>query len=375
MLFIEPDNRPEVKDILLEHFPKKNKQLNAQPSIYMPIRHANDVFQSKLLMLFLTRGIREDLQFQLGSDISQLEGKFGDVIFKFQVNCSSDTKEINQHWRYLYVEAKNKKETLKITTNQLLNNKLGDFCLAKYFRSYHEIRRRGDEIVNCIICTNIGFDVNNIKKNGFRLEIVNSLPSNILIFDRISLIVGGKRPTCYKLVIEDQLRQKFIEHWSDSYLLAKRLHQHATTSKPMMLHLGVFKLYQSSLIKENVLDSNTKNFHNDFVNSVNLSSGAKILRRILCKLKGYDDLKDWKFKMKIKKTTTSTENFSCDSLPQMLTVEDVDEFFNKLVFAVDKPNVIELNDILNEEMGHHFDTTLLEQTIWTAFSEKKISFF
>ena len=45
--------------------------------------HGN-VFQLKLLMLFLIRGIAAGYQFRLGTEIPGMGGKFDDLIFKFK---------------------------------------------------------------------------------------------------------------------------------------------------------------------------------------------------------------------------------------------------------------------------------------------------
>ena len=180
MLSSDPSKRPEVKDILSEHFPKEIKQpnprpqpvkrRNSRPSVHTPIRHAGDVFQSKLLMLFLIRGIRKGYRFQLGTEMSELGGIFDDLIFKY---CQiDDNEEEKQNWRFLQAKYK-QDEGFEITAIQLLNDNLGDFSLAKYFRSYVAIKRMDENIKDCIICTNIGFEVNSLIKSGLRLVTVN----------------------------------------------------------------------------------------------------------------------------------------------------------------------------------------------------------
>jgi hypothetical protein len=71
---------------------------------------------------------------------------------------------------------------------------------------------------------------------------------------------------------------------------------------------------------------------------VNLSPGAAQLREIICNFKGGEnDLKNGRFKLghKFGKIITRV-----DLLPQKVTDADINEFFDKLVFAVDTPNVI-----------------------------------
>ncbi|XP_046457438.1 uncharacterized protein LOC124204427 isoform X3 [Daphnia pulex] len=380
MLSVDPNKRPEVKDILSEHFPKEVKQLNprpvkrqnSRPLVHTPIRHASDVFQSKLLMLFLIRGIRKGYQFELGTQMSELGGIFDDLIFKYQVDTSKDNKP---KWRYRFVQAKYKQdETFKITGIQLLNGNLGDFCLAKYFRSFMEIKRTGEDIKDCIICTNVGLDVNSLIKDGLGLAPVNP-PEDILTFENFS---RGKKPACYKLKITEHLRQKVTvsDYWSDIYLLADKLREHGKFNKVIPLNQDVFKRYHVALVNERVVDLNTKKFHEDFLDSVNLSAGATQLRQIICNFKGGEaDLKNWKFKLSSKFGGITTAATRVDLLPQRVTYQDIDEFFDKLLFAVDTPNVVKLDQILIKEVGQHFKLLGLHmlQSVWNLTYKKFLS--
>ncbi len=370
MLSVDPNQRPEVKDILSEHFPEevKRRNSNSRPSMHISIWHG-EVFQSKLLMLFLIRGIRKGYQFELGMEMSELAGRFDDLIFKYQVDTSNDN---NPNWRYRFVQAKYKQnETFKITGIQLLNSKVGGFCLDEYFRSFMEIKRTGEDVKDCIICTNVGFDVNSLMNDGFQLVAVNS-PEDILTFDNFS---RGKKPACYKLKITEHLRQKVALRWSDIYLLAEKLLEVAANETRERQFSEVLKRYHVALVSERVIDLRTKKFHEDFLGSVNLSLGATQLRQIICHFKGGEaDLKNWKFKLSSyfgRRHDTRCYN----SLPWELTDHDIDEFFDKLVFAVDTPNVAELEEILIEEVGQNFKLLgpRMLQTVWDLTFKKFLS--
>ncbi|XP_057368409.1 uncharacterized protein LOC130689477 [Daphnia carinata] len=356
MLSIEPDKRPKVEDILLEHFPKKVKQLNDRPikppnalgSSRAPLRHARDIFHSKLLMFFLNRGIRQGYEFHMGAKMPSLGGQFGDLVFKYHVNSSAGK---NGSWRYLLVQANYDQEgTFKITAKQLLSTNSGDFNLAKHFRSYLDIRERGDDIHNCIICTNVGFDKEDLSKNDLLLVVVN--PSNTIpTFENPPS--SGQKAACYLLQITDHLRTKFTKDWSDIPLLAKTLLNYAKTYDFYALRIDVLKRNHRALVNERVIDFKTKKFHLDFVNNVNLSPGALQLRQIVCKLIGNEQiLSKWDFNL--------GPNFGKGSknavhvLPPMVKDEDIVEFFNKLIFAVDMPNIADLDQILTDEIGQHF---------------------
>ncbi|XP_045028360.1 uncharacterized protein LOC123466383 [Daphnia magna] len=126
------------------------------------------IFQLKLLMLFLIRGIRAGHAFRLGTEMEDIGGKFDDIIFQYEVD-DGGKRQVNR-----YLQAKHKQnESTKITAGQLFNETEGDFSLLKYFSSYCGILSRGDDIQDCIICTNIGFN-SDIQSKGIQLITVNT---------------------------------------------------------------------------------------------------------------------------------------------------------------------------------------------------------
>ena len=71
--------------------------------------HGN-VFQLKLLMLFLIRGIAAGYQFQLGTEMPEVGGKFDDLIFKFKDETTSNEEQIKS---YRFLQAKHKQNEEK----------------------------------------------------------------------------------------------------------------------------------------------------------------------------------------------------------------------------------------------------------------------
>ncbi len=135
-------------------------------------QHGN-VFQLKLLMLFLIRGISKNYQFELATEMPGLGGKFDNLVFKRQeVDKSTGIKRE----RYRYLQAKHKQdESVRITAAQLLKEDDGDFSLAKYFLSYcRDIKGRAkvgqsDNVQDCILCTNISVDKISLENEGIEL--------------------------------------------------------------------------------------------------------------------------------------------------------------------------------------------------------------
>jgi hypothetical protein len=112
-------------------------------------------FKSKLLTLLCIRGLGAGYKFELGKEnVQDLGGKFDDVIFRYEV---PDETPAGKHWGYQYLQAKDKENenNRKITAHDLLNPKgNGQFSLRKYFLSYCKMRERGDDVSDCIVCTN-----------------------------------------------------------------------------------------------------------------------------------------------------------------------------------------------------------------------------
>lgn len=69
--------------------------------------HGN-VFQLKLLMLFLIRGIASEYQFHLGTEIPGMGGKFDDLIFKWNLVKDGETVRDKRSERFRYLQAKHK---------------------------------------------------------------------------------------------------------------------------------------------------------------------------------------------------------------------------------------------------------------------------
>jgi hypothetical protein len=216
--------------------------------------HGN-VFQLKLLILFLIRGINAGYQFRLGTEIPGMGGKFDDLIFKFK-KTSSNEEQI-ESYRFLQAKHKQNEETEKITAADLLNDNNGEFSLPKYFRSYFRDIIQGskgclaENVHDCIICTNIGFNPadKEYTKSGIELIRLDD-PDKILTFDKIS---DKKISARYKLKKTDKLR-RMMAGWSEVHLLAKTLLEYVDENKKLTINLAIFKSYHVALVNENVID-------------------------------------------------------------------------------------------------------------------------
>nr|CAH0106811.1 unnamed protein product [Daphnia galeata] len=251
-------------------------------------------FESKLLALFCIRALAAGYKFELSKEKEEEGGKLEDLIFRYEV---ADDTPAGKHWRYRFLQAKHKmNEKEKIAADHLLvYNPKGDFSLPKYFHSYYKIRARGEDIQDCIICTNIGFHLDSLAKRGVELVSIDDQPEDILVF-------GAQTKTArYKLQINDEeWHRQLREEWSPIRILAEELKDCATKNKTTDIRAGMLNSYHVALVDENVIDCKTKElgiFHQDFVSdAVNLSEGARELRQTISIL-DEDNWEDWKFKL------------------------------------------------------------------------------
>nr|CAH0106738.1 unnamed protein product [Daphnia galeata] len=249
-------------------------------------------FESKLLALFCIRALAAGYKFELSKEKEEEGGKLEDLIFRYEV---ADDTPAGNHWRYRFLQAKHKiNETDKINADHLIDNNLkGDFNLLKYFHSYYKIRARGEDIQDCIICTNIGFGNSaSLEKGGVDLVSINDQPEDILEF-------GAQTKTArYKLKLNEEWHRKLKEKWSPIRMLAEELKDCATKNKTTDIRVGMLNSYHVALVDELVIDCTTKTFHQDFLSdAVNLSEGARELRQTISALDEKDEWKDWKFKL------------------------------------------------------------------------------
>jgi hypothetical protein len=332
-------------------------------------------FESKLLSLFCVRGLGAGYKFELSKEKEEEGGKLEDLIFRYEV---PDTTPAGKHWQYRYLQAKHKEnEKEKITADHLLDYKpKGDFSLPKYFHSFYKIRTRGDDIHDCIICTNIGFNSDSLEKGGIELVSINDQPEDILEF-------GAQEKTArYKLKInKEDWHRRLKEEWSPVQLLGEELKDCATKSKTTDIRAGMLNSYHVALVDEHVIDCVTKKFHQDFVGEVNLSDGAKDLRQKICELGVNESWKDWK--IKLSKNFGKGQSSVKNSLPRKITEKDVKEFFDKLVFIVNMPNETQFKKIIaTEDVSKYYpidmckiQTTRIFDEIADTFKEKLANFW
>ena len=242
-------------------------------------------FQSKLLFLFFIRAINKKYKFNLATELEEYGGKFDDLVFAKDYGQSVQS--------FMYLQAKHKQhERKKISVADLLNGNNDNFSLTKYFHSYRnnvKIAEGGPQpgdSVDCVICTNIDFDKENLIKNGIQLVTLsqnqlNDLPREMLTFQPI------------KRSVTDVGERKLVEKTNDPqkyYQVAIFLLQCATNPNydPIKYskYIQHYKEIQDTLLvlSKYIIDPNSitgdgkMGFSKDFIDGVGLSKEASTLR-------------------------------------------------------------------------------------------------
>jgi ankyrin repeat protein len=248
------------------------------------------VYQLKLLMLFLKRGLnRYKRSFLLATEMDAAE-KFDDVVLQY----SKGNKLF-----YRALQAKHKQdETQKITANDLLTEKDDEFSLQKYFISYRRIQSKPEfksgTWEDFTICTNIDFGFDGRTDSDYLY--LKKLAKEDFYFERIIesddvLNIEGQR---YRFV-SDQHKEKrsqvisklkpLFEKTSEIKRLAKLLAEYVLIKKDKKGNFKViglseelFKTYHGALAEE-VIDIHHQKFLDHFLNTPeNLSPQAKLFR-------------------------------------------------------------------------------------------------
>lgn len=225
------------------------------PSEGTKLAHHGNIFQLKLLMLFLWRAKESDYTaFRLATELSEAE-KFDDVAFQYQQNNGGT-------WKFRLLQAKHKEGTTvdavlpNIKTADLLSTDDNEaFSLQKYFRSYLKIKQRSkknsiysvfskSEIEDVCVITNIDFDS----------ELRNYFTGNRKGIEKDELLKVHKHrsmkwpeASVYKLKKPENnvivgLVKPIFENTSDFHKLVEELADHILEGKQID-NTGLFKDY------------------------------------------------------------------------------------------------------------------------------------
>ncbi|UPA54715.1 NB-ARC domain-containing protein [Wolbachia pipientis] len=279
--------------------------------------HGN-IYQLKVLMLFLHRGVLYQHSFRLGTEIEEAR-KFDDLVFE----CTQGSKKV---YRFLQAKHTQDEDNKKIGVGNLLTkDKSGEFGLAKYFVSYLKIKNNQDfadgNLKDFIICTNIDFDLDqSTARNTVKKLKVKTLGPN----EEIEILVE---------VIDTS--DVFFKDGGTRY-------------KFSYIHNNMISIMQpafKSAVKETI----------------------KELEKEIKKLQNKSD-KD--SKRKLERNQTWQREFG-RMMNEGRLEDNIKEFFDKLVFAVNQPNEIKLADIIKSELGEQFND-IDRKNVYARFQEKML---
>lgn len=241
------------------------------------------IYQLKLLMLFLKRGLDNKYSvYELATEMD-VAGKFDDVVFKYLIN--GENKESDK-FKHRYLQAKHRvKGDKEITEADFLSEEDTDFSLQKYFISYLKIKKKitAGELQDFIICTNGNFDFSNDDKPGRIIKFRNAL-KKIEKKDDILNVNGSKEAILYCFNLTFEGKEKIYELLKNSALvrLIDAVVECVLNKKSFDLRTPIFKEYHCALVKE-VFDVGSKKFHFNFIYNIELSVSAKKFREIFFK--------------------------------------------------------------------------------------------
>ncbi len=279
--------------------------------------HGN-IYQLKVLMLFLHRGVLYQHSFRLGTEIEEAR-KFDDLVFE----CTQGSKKV---YRFLQAKHTQDEDNKKIGVGNLLTkDKSGEFGLAKYFVSYLKIKNNQDfadgNLKDFIICTNIDFDLDqSTARNTVKKLRVKTLGPN----EEIEILVE---------VID--------------------------TSDVFFKDGGT--RYKFSYIHNNMISGVQPAFE---------SAVEEAMEELEEEIKKLQNKPDQNSKRKLERNQTWQREFG-RMMNEGRLEDNIKEFFDKLVFAVNQPNEIKLADIIKSELGEQFND-IDRQNVYARFQEKML---
>ncbi len=262
-------------------------------------------------MLLLKCAVDRGYSFRLATEMESAAG-FDDIVFKDEQN-----KKIRK-----FIQIKHKQnECEKIGVGKLLSkDKSGEFSLAKYFVPYLKIKNNQDfadgDLEDFIICTNIGFD------------LAQSTTQN----------------TIKKLKVKTSGPNKGIE-------IAVEV---ISTSDIFFKYGGT--RYKFSCTHDNMIS---------IVQPAFKSAVKEAIEELEKEIKELQGKSDQNSKRKLERNQVWQREFERMTNEGRLE-ENIREFFDKLVFAVNQPNEIKLAEIIENELGKEFNN-IEKRTFMVAF--------
>ncbi|CAH0545963.1 unnamed protein product [Brassicogethes aeneus] len=328
------------------------------------------IYQLKLLMLFLKRGVDNQYSFRLSTEKKEAN-KFDDLFFEVTKNGKKE---------YRLLQAKHKAdESKKITFDNLLTESDSDYSLVKYFLSYKDSKKeelfKNGIIKHVTVCTNINLDLDDkYELNGVSKtirEVVQKIEEKDNILD-IDSEMFAKEAVRYRFSDNVALLLKpKLEHYNWTRL-ARRLAECFLKNNSIQHHQehDIFKVYHTVLAKE-VIHVKDEKFHDKFIENKGISEDTQKFREAFAKeikkqSKGALTLEHINLAISERKVVDNKQvglklsnNFGSGEDKNWpnnaISDKDVNDFLDCLVFAVNQPNEDQLGKIIENEISKEFN--------------------
>lgn len=175
------------------------------------------------------------------------------------------------------------------------------------------------------------------------------------------------------LEFNDSLIDILMEE-SELHCLANKLFKYIDEGDKLTLN-EFFQKYHVALAKE-VIDINKKKFKTSFINGKDLFEGAVKLRNILLTKFNNDSNEMASKTIQISKTfgnegKLKNSNVATQPLPtDHIELNDIQDFFDQFIFAVNQPNEIELGEIVAKELASLDSINLRDSDLVGSFYQK-----
>jgi Ankyrin repeats (3 copies)/NACHT domain len=352
-----------------DEFYEKDGVANTLPGI---------VYQVKMSMLLFKRAMDKKYEFRIAAE-RKGAGKFDDLEIKIR-----DTN-VHRLYQLKHVEDETKN---KITKGDLVKMDNSRFSWPMYFTSYRQIKdtlKSSGMSYEFVIFTNIGLhkDLRESFEDAGKDELLDmkffKFKKNLDVEQSPNdkkKSSGNKKPidkrNSERLKLKKDcafrgILKNLFKNTSDLVQLKTKLIDCIKNKKVIDFKDKTLKKYQKTLL-EQVLDEKNEKIHSDFLASdLNLSEGAKELRSSLLLEKFEEDIAN--IKIKIKKCN---DLFNAGSQAESKTIaitndqiddEEINDFLDKLVLAVNQPNETELNAIIEKTIGDDIDINLINNDL------------
>ncbi|XP_058822310.1 uncharacterized protein LOC131683917 [Topomyia yanbarensis] len=350
----------------MEHQPKLEAEVaTPQPSpVKMEANRYGSVYQLKLLMLFLKRGLNHGYSFRLTLE------KFEDVLFQ-----RTDKASNRQICRFMQIKhAPN--DSIAIDMKAFLDDENSNFSLKRCFLLYRVIKQDpeiGKTLKDFVICTRA--DVDEEIKDWFQID-----------YEQDSILDYGELK-CKQLKFRKSFPGKEdlvskIQEVSVVFMLAKKLAECVLEKKPVSMDddlfrkfhvvLGAKVLNSRNCIHKEMKGKNRRlshyfvKFRKDFLQGN--SPEVDTFRHAFAKayqsmapphqMDVWSQLKTVELRVSpafVKKPASYWAKLPNDAVP----IGVIEEFLDTLVFAVNQPSMKQLDSVIGDEMGDHKTTKLI----------------